>query len=388
MRQNFKLSADFADSKNPATQSVEISTAREDFTAMIQTDKSKYKPGDVINMRLFFIHFNGRPVNDTRLKNFHIEIYNRFGESIWTQSETLYSPKVYTYQIEINEEAFIGNYTILVWANREGLKNIFDVDSADERTDTDQDFEKSDAISKANFVVEKYLLREYVLTVDTKKIVGTSRMITVRIYATYTFGKDAIGNAKVTAYLNGLQFQTSEIKCDYLGVAKIRFNKNLLNRNETNQVTIDVEYQDILSRQKVYKTVVVSVQTSINKTLIMEPTNGLQYFKPGMPFSFNVYLKDIDGNFVEYSANPIEIKFEQKFKPPRCSNSNSISVGQKDYVIKPKNVINYVAQFEVEDVPLNTSSMYFTAYHENTKAELIVGRLPTPSAEYMRVTAK
>lgn len=384
------MSASFADSKNPTIQSVEISTAREDFTAMIQTDKSKYKPGDVINMRLLFVHFNGRPVNDTRLENFHFEVHNRYGESIWTESETLYSPKVYTYQIDINEEAFIGNYTIFVWVNRQVLKNIFDigVDGADEKVHNVQNFEKSDAISKHNFVVEKYLLREYVLTVETKKVVSPSRMITVRIYATYTFGKDAIGNAKVTAYLNGVQFHTSEIRCDYLGVAKIRFNKNLLNQNGTNQVKIDVEYQDILSRQKVYKTVMVSVQVTVKKTMIMEPSNVIQYFKPGIPFSVNVYLKDIDGNFVEFSANPIEIELEQKFQPPKCSNVNAKSVRQNRYYLKPKNVKNYVAQFEVEDVPLNTSSMTFTAFHENTQAQLIVGRLPTPSAEYMRVTAK
>lgn len=324
---------------------------------MLQTDKSKYKPGDRVNMRLFFVHFNGRPVNNTNLRNFRIEICNRYGERIWTKSKELHFPVVYTYELNISEEAFLGNYTVLVWTN---------LDKDDQALNID------DAAFKRDFVVEKYVLPEYMLTVETKKVVTYSDSILLQVYATYTFGKNVTGKARVSASLNGSPFFSSDIKCDHLGETMIQFDKQLLNQNGNNQVTVNVEYEDILSLRRVSQSLSVSVLKTIEKKLTMEPSYELQQFKPGMPFSINVYLKDIDGSFVELSEDFINVDLKQSFKLMKCESDIFDSIKQSHTTLESRKTENYVAQFTVEDVPFNTSLMTFTAKYRDLKGELSI----------------
>lgn len=353
---------------------MKITTTREDFAVILQTDKTKFKPGDVVNMRLFFVDFNGRPVPKAKIKNFYIEIRNQYDEVIWSEGLTPYTPKVFTYQTKLSHEAFLGNYTIYVW------KNIADDDDGYERFQGNPEI----ASHSQSFEVEKYVLPEFVVTIDTKKIVRPFHFIKVKIYATYTFGKSVVGRAKVRAALNGVDFFSETVDCDYLGFALIKFDRRKLRGKD--QVKIVVEYEDILSRRRVIESTNVAILASIKKTLIMEPTKD-QTFKPGMPFSINVYLKDVDGSFVDFSKEEVEVELEQNYKQPKCEEISYGLNKQNLFKFEPRKIANSFAQFTI-DVPFNTSSMIFRANYEDSQEKLVVVKSPAPSEQYIRVEAE
>lgn len=348
---------------------------------MVQTDKPKYKPGDFVNMRAFFIHSSGQAVSTANLKNFHIEIHNSFKEPIFTRTSSTYKVKVYTYQLKLDEEALTGNYTIFVWTNIEDSEsNENEIIKSDFLTTEDASFQQ-------NFSVEKYVLPEFELKVNTQKFVRPWNDIVVRIHAKYSFGKYVLGSARVKAALNGKPFYSEEVSVNYEGFAVIRMNKNLLSKNGKNEVKIDVEFEDLLSQRKLSKTVFVSVHKTIKKTLILDPSTHSK-FKPGQPFSMNVYIKDVDGSFVENSDDFVEMSVKQSYKVQKCEDARGLFNFSTTIDLKLQKVKNGVAQFIINDVPLNTSVMSFTAKYETLTETFIVGRSLTPSQQYLKVTAE
>lgn len=380
------LSANFIDTEFSAEQSINISTIRDDFTVMLQTDKPKYKPGDRLNMRLFFVRPSGKPVSTEKLKNFHIEIRNSYGEPIWSDGTAEYEVKVYTYQMILNEEALTGNYTIFVWTNFK----------APEKNDHFEPFEISktgllqthDASLQQYFVVEKYVLPEFELNISTEKQIARPwNDIVVRIHAEYSFGKYVLGKAQVRAALNGENFYSEEVSVNYEGFAVIRLKKDLIRESSKNEVKVDVEFEDLLSRRKLSKSLLVPVQKSIQKTVVLDPTTNLK-FKPGQSFSMNVYVKDIDGNFLENSNDFIKMSVDQSYKGHKCEEITNMLEFSNRLELKPRKLINGVAQFVIEDIPFNTSAMSFKAKYENFEANYIVGRSLTSSHQYLKVSAE
>lgn len=362
-------------------QRVDMFTTRSTFLTMIQTDKPKYKPGDTVRMRLFFIHSDGTAVQDSDISNFHVEIRNRFEEKSAVFSERSFEPRVYTFKFLLGEYSFEGIYKIHVWTNveedkGEGSLVVTEGDpGGDDNTKIDSiiegDFRLNDAISQ-NFTVEKYVLTEFTLHVTSKRIVRPHTKIDVKIDGEYSFGKHVIGKAQVIAKVirNGeklREFENSIIVGSNSETFKIvsidTFNDlGLHNSIEDYDVQIDVIFTDDLSKQKRSNTLMVKVAQTDNVKLVLIPEED--FLRPGVNFGMKVYLKDIDGNPIESTKKHVVMGVTFHYQFAKCEDIDPKSRKKIYAEAGSKNIDNFYAKFAVK-VPYNTTSIEFEASYDD-----------------------
>lgn len=372
-------------------QIVDISTFELIFITVIQTDKPKYKPGDTINMRLFFTHFDGTAANTSEIRNFYVEIRSEYDEVLMTFEENNFTPKVYTCFYHLNEFAVEGNYKIHVWTNVEGDKidqynedevECYDIDDADYRDTCIADAKTKQIILRGpfnirdsksqNFMVEKYVLTEFTLNVDTKRIVPPYSEINLKISGAYSFGRNVIEIAKVHAKVElksgeGTSYDTSvDIgkNGESYGIISIDTVKylGLVNSNLDYHVHLKVVFIDDLSRKKAVKMLTITVSESDYSKLIMNPAED--FLTPGGRFKINVHLEDIDGNPVESSSSNVRMSVRKRYKAASCGPITKDLLNWSNITIGSQQIKNFVASFET-DVPYNTTSMEFEAIYDH-----------------------
>lgn len=165
-------------------QSFSISTSDLKFISMIQTDKPKYKIGDDVRIRIFFIHRDGTAANQTEIQNFHVEIRNNLGKVVNYFSLREFEPKVYSHIFHLNNEALEGDYKVHLWTN---VKIITDNDDDLKTEIFNEKFDVVDAISQ-EFTVVKYVPTDIKLNVETSRVVRHFSNITLKISGEYNNG--------------------------------------------------------------------------------------------------------------------------------------------------------------------------------------------------------
>lgn len=374
---------------------------------MIQTDKPKYKPSDSVKMRVFFIRPDGRA--ETEIRNFHAEIRNKYDEKVDAFSSADFKSKVYTHTYNLGDEPFEGNYTIHVWTNVQTKANEDDGedDGADfgkygkkkqnrnkypsNNDDTTKQMDEldvskikldiKDAVSQ-NFTVEKYVLTEFTLDVQTKRIVRPYSTINLKISGSYSFGKHVIGTAEVTSKVKHndkilrIYNVTADIgsKGETYGIVSINTEKHLDLKNaiENYDVDITVYFTDGLSRQKVKRDLKVSISSSDQVKLILDPAEG--YLKPGTMFTMNAYLIDIDGKLIESTTKEVYMGVTKKYQLGLCEVRDAGNSRNETYVRVGSEIISeYSASFEVY-VPYNTTSLEFKATYDDVSVKFTVAR--------------
>lgn len=101
----------------PIEQSASVTAVEKKYSVMIQTDKSHYKPGEEVKMRIFSIQPSGLPVSIEEITSFHVEIRNKYGEVVKTFTIKDYRRVVYSRTFQIDQDAFLGTHKIHVWSH-------------------------------------------------------------------------------------------------------------------------------------------------------------------------------------------------------------------------------------------------------------------------------
>lgn len=368
---------------------------------MIQTDKTKYKPGDDVNIRIFFIHPDGTAVNETYIKNFHVEIRNNFDEKLDAVSFKNFEPKVYNYKYPVSKDPFEGDYRINVWTNiaDNAKKNGDNESETSEEAESSSElevgnpenlihpydtfqgqFDLKKSISQ-NFTVEKYTLTDFSLFVETKRLVPPNSNISVKVYGLYSFGKYVKGKAEVNARM----IYDGHVKSSYNASASIEANGeatilidtvkhlNIFNSIADYDVYITVNFVDDLLQSKLSKEVKVTIGRAKNHLkLVLNPVEP--FLRPGIKFKMNVHLQDIDGNFIEETSKQVILSVTKNFQLGLCDEITHDLVKDDYKKLGAKSISNSFASFEVE-VPYNTTSMQFRAVYDGTvRNEFVVVR--------------
>lgn len=368
---------------------------------MIQTDKPKYKPGDDVKIRIFFIHPDGTAVNETYIKNFHLEIRNNADEKLDAFSFKNFEPKVYTYIYPVSKDPLMGYYKINVWTNiadNAETNSDNEIETSEEaESSSESEFGNSENLMQPydtfvgqfdlkksisqNFIVEKYVLTEYSLFVETKRLVPPNSNISVKVYGLYSFGKYVIGKAEVNARM----MYDGHVKTSYDASANIEANGeatilidtvkhlNIVNSIDNYDVYITVNFVDDLSQSKLKKEVKVTIGRARNNLkLVLHPVEP--FLRPGIKFKMNVHLQDIDGNFIEETSKQVILSVTKNFQLGLCDEITHDLVKDDYKKLGAKSISNSFASFEVE-VPYNTTSMQFRAVYDGTvRNEFVVVR--------------
>lgn len=372
-------------------QSVDILSYELIFITVIQTDKPKYKPGDTIKMRLFFTHFDGSAANKTDIQNFHVEIRNAYDEVLEAFSEDNFTPKVYTYIYNFTDEATEGNYKIHVWTNMEvdqtdqpnyDAESCNEIDDDDYREECYGNMKKMQVIFKGpfdvkqshsqNFTVEKYVLTEFMLNVETERIVRPHKEINVKISGVYSFGRNVIGRASVHAEVENERNKGKTYDA-LIVVGKNQephalvsiHTENHLGLKDVNKdynVDLTIVFIDDLSKQRVTKMLKVTVTKSDKVILVMNPVE--KYLKPGERFKMSVHLEDNDGHLIESTNSSVFMSVKKRYKTARCDPITVDMLNWNNITIDSQHIKNFVASFET-DVSYNTTSMEFEASYGN-----------------------
>lgn len=363
-------------------QTVRISVSDNQFLTIIQTDKPKYKPGETIRMRIFFIHRDGTAVNETEIRNFYVEIRNNHKEVIHAILYKEFEPKVFTYTFELVNEAFEGDYKVHVWTNVKAEDDdvLYDEEEVMQKTSNVINVNVNDSTSQ-DFAVENYMLPELILNIKTKRIVRPGSSIELNIAAEYSNGIIATGKAVIRASVE----QNDELMREY-NTTKIIVQKNEIilietiehlnlpspNSKENYNVLISIDFIDDLSQQKDSQTVQVTISDSDTVKLILDPVED--FLRPDSRFTMNVFLKDIDGNFIESTPKPVTMTVKRKYREEVKFEQRNENLTYEDYLpIGSENIDKSVATFVV-DVPFNTTSMEFKASYDGVEEKFVVVR--------------
>lgn len=396
-------------------QKVDISTFNLSFFTMIQTDRPKYKPADVVQMRIFFLLPDGTAANQTDIRNFHVEIRNNYDDMLDAFSVKSFESKVYKHKFKLGNEPFEGVYKIHVWTNvhDDNVSVAVDTDNDEakkieyeaalaqcEEDFADDDDDKQSCIGLIetnkqivqqeaatfqgpfddkisivqNFTVEKYVLTEFTLNIQTKRIVRPLSTIYLNVSGEYSFGRSVIGKADVYLKIEH-KGQTTRIYNTSLviglngasyGIVSIdtQTHLHLVNSIEDYHADITVHFTDDLSQQKVAKYLRVTIAKRDSVKLVLDPVED--FLRPGSSIKMKVHLKDIDGKLIELTTKQVILSVTKKYQLAKCDEIIPGMTNETTLTIGSMKIKNSVAIFET-DVPYNTTSMEFEASYDDGK---------------------
>lgn len=389
-------------------QKVDITTFNLTFFTMIQTDRPKYKPADVVQMRIFFLRPDSTAANQNDIRNFHVEIRNNYDDKLDAFSVKNFESKVYKYKFKLGSEPFEGVYKIHVWTNVHDA-NVSVADNTEDKKikyeaavaqceEINDDEEKSACLVVAetknqivqqvaatfqgpfdeqisiaqNFNVEKYVLTEFTLNIQTKRIVRPLSTIFLNISGEYSFGRNVIGMAYVYLKIEHKgqitrTYNTSTVvglKGASYAIVPIdtKTHLNLANSIEDYHADITVHFTDDLSQQKVAKTVRVTIAERDSVEVVLDPVED--FLRPGNEFEMKVQLKDIDGKVIESTTKHVILSVTTKYQLAKCDEVILGMINETTSTVGSKNIKNSAAFFKVE-VPYNTTSMEFQASYDD-----------------------
>jgi CD109 antigen len=149
-------------------------TLAERDEVIIQSDKAKYKPGNLVNFRFLLMNINLKP---TEFNSLSYVIESPSGNKMSQKKATLES-SVYENKFQLDQYCEQGQWKIKVKA---------------ENTETTLNKEYT-------FEVEEYVLPKFEVEIGLNKnflVLGEKEDIPIKIDATYTFGKPVSGEANV-----------------------------------------------------------------------------------------------------------------------------------------------------------------------------------------------
>ncbi|CAG9811984.1 unnamed protein product [Chironomus riparius] len=272
------------------------------YSTFIQTDKSVYKPGDIVKFRIVILDVDTKP-----FKFDDIEIFITDGGE--HQVKKFEDPKskfvkgVYKNELQLSDSLVQGRWQIHVRVN-------------------DNEFKSK------SFDIEEYDLPKFELVLDVEPANYKDGKIRATVKAKYTFGKMAKGTAKVTAVVNQNTYHfrrrykpdkkdlTTVIKhidvdgkkfVEFDMESELKMNKSSYNNN----VVLTATFVEEITKKEVNVTKYVHIERSPYKLDISYDKYSV---KSGLPFKFTAKLSLHDKDMpITDKNNPIKFHLQYKY---------------------------------------------------------------------------
>ncbi|KAH8412151.1 hypothetical protein KR009_000193 [Drosophila setifemur] len=263
--------------------STKLNYADEKPSTFIQTDKATYKPADLVQFRILFLDENTRPAKID--KPISVVITDGEQNRIKQISDVKLTKGVYTGELQLSEQPVLGTWKLSV---------SVDGESGESKT----------------FVVDKYVLPKFEVTVDTAKdITILDNVIKATIRAKYTYGKPVKGKATVTinqryGLTDSLSNQEKTIDID--GKGHVEFSLDIDQRNFIPPMRVFAVVTEELTGNKQNASATVTIHQQRYK---LEAVESPDTFHPAKPFVYQVAVKNVDGSPVTASAKKVKLMF-------------------------------------------------------------------------------
>ncbi|KAJ1150857.1 hypothetical protein NDU88_003645 [Pleurodeles waltl] len=261
----------------------------------IQTDKSKYKPGQEVKMRFLTVFLDLKPYE----ASLNIHIRDPRGNLIEQWLEEQSDLGVVSQTFQLSEHPPLGDWSIQVQVNKQNHFQTFTV---------------------MEYVLPKF---EVLLATPLHHSVNKSEL-TGTITAKYTYGKPVKGTAVVTLFPESAENTRSPIKKTYEinGSVKFSFGTAELNYlikfyKEKHGVRYSTMYLDIVA--VVTETLTGISQNTSSQIMFTEHDYVIEFsdypavLKPSLNFTAKIKIKRHDNSLltVEERANTVEVTVEQ-----------------------------------------------------------------------------
>lgn len=348
-------------------QSVDIFTIPKRFSALIQTDKPIYKPGDKVRYRVLLIDSEMKP---HIVETFRVEVVDALDTVVIEHiAEEGLEKGVISNYFDIAEEPLMGEWKLKAFIS-------------DGKTDEED-------VVEYKFEVKEYVLPRFEVIVDTKHDVTQNEgVIRVTVYGNYTFGEFVKGKATITAKLYDSKFpdtvqhtvsKTVDVEFKKLVEFNMRNELNIVNEIRPYLVKFEVEFEEGLTGQKMKKNAEVRIFKTGEFFLELKPEE--KRFKPGFTYKVKAIVRTFDGSLATDRFNSVNLKVNYFYKPPLCSINDASFLKNYEYN-EAKMLKSGVTEF-ILAVSENTTAMAITATFNDVKTTLNVSRHESKVREYL-----
>ena len=341
-----------------------ILTTSSNFISLIQTDKSVYKPEDLLRFRILVLDKNKIPFNydSLNVKIFDAENLEVFG----IQGDD--SELVLEGSFTIPKNVRFGNWTIKV---------IVD--------------DNYNLATQQAFEVKEYVLPFIEVFIDTKKFITSNDPdIVLDISAKYTFDDYVRGKVKITAQVIDSKYPDKVIKNAPFHVKDVKTQKRLVMnlKNDLNIMTvlrdvhvkIEAEFEDEVTGKKAKATETVIIANKDDFRIYVKKPSPK--FNPGIPYELEVFVLNPDGTTMETNAK-IVFNIKTHHTLPRCTEKGVTAGAIKTFAFSSFKYLRSGKTALLLNPFSNATAIEIEIKHfETTKKFNIVGLL-TESREYL-----
>ncbi|XP_062137560.1 CD109 antigen isoform X15 [Drosophila sulfurigaster albostrigata] len=284
--------------------STKLTQADHKPSVYIQTDKATYKPADLVHFRVLFLDENTRPaVID---KPISIIINDGAQNRIKQVLDVKPTKGVYAGELQLSEQPVLGNWNIVVKVGEDDVKET------------------------KSFEVAKYVLPKFEVAVEsTKDIAKQDGVIKATIRAKYTYGKPVKGKATVSLAPNYSFYGSSRdneqmktIDVDGKGHVEFDISDLKLPTHYTPPLKIFAEVTEDLTGNKQNASTVVNLHS---QRYNLEALDNSVRYKPGVPFTYQMVVKNLDGSPVRDATKKAKLSLEPPHRYYHFSSSSATS---------------------------------------------------------------
>lgn len=334
------------------------------YSIICQTDKSVYKPEDLVQFRILAIDGETKPLDN--LSNVEIFITDGAGNRVKQFDGVKFNKGVYQNELQLSDMPVMGNWKIHV------------------KVDNDE--------TVKTFGVDEYVLPKFEVSITTDNdVCFKDGKVRATVKAKYTFGKLAKGKATVMAKVENyhherwggrqslegrLKAVSKTVEVDGKNFVEFDFKNDLRITDHSREcsITLTATYKDDLSGKDGQATAIIQIHTARHK---IELKKSSEKFKPELPFVVTAFVKAHDKNApITDDRNPVVFTITSYYDILRRikANSNEIVAGRKmrageDYECWEENFstkqvkvfpVNGIAKLDVE-IAKNTKNFHVKA---------------------------
>jgi CD109 antigen len=271
------------------------------YSTFIQTDKSIYKPGDIVKFRILVLDGDTKPFKVDDIKIIIVDSDKNIIKKFKDANEKMVKG-VYKNELQLSDTVNIGKWEILVKI-------------------------KDDKVTAKEFEVDEYVLPKFELLLDVEPANYKDGKIRATVKAKYTFGKLAKGTAKVTAKVErsyhsfGRRYRPKKLdpvivtkQVDVDGIKFVEFDmydELKLNKSNYDNVKLTATFVEEMTKKEVTTTNYVKIEKLPYKLdLSWEKYN----LKAGLPFKLTAKIISFNKAVpITDKQNPIKFNITYKY---------------------------------------------------------------------------